>query len=109
MTMTSPSFAGDVDSGRELARQHCTRCHIVGDMNTMSIGSTPSFQLMVNNDEDYKQVFLAFYTLRPHPAFVRIEGVPPLNDIPSPIAPIELTLSQVEDIAEFVATLKEEQ
>ena len=107
--MTSPAAAGDVEAGRQLAREHCTRCHIVGDMNTMSIGSTPSFQLMVNNDKDFRQVFLAFYTLRPHPAFVRIEGVPPLNDIPSPIVPIELTLSQVEDIAEFAATLKSEE
>lgn len=97
-----------MEAGRKLAREHCTRCHIVGDMNTMSIGSTPSFQRMVNNDEDFKQVFLAFYTLRPHPAFVRIDGVAPLNDIPSPIVPIQLTLDQVEDITAFAATLKAE-
>ena len=100
--------AGDVTAGREAAGQHCTRCHIVGDLNTMSIGSTPSFQYMVNHLDDFEQRFLTFYTLRPHPAFVRIEGIPPLTDIPSPIAPIELTLQQVEDIAAFVATLKDQ-
>lgn len=100
--------AGDISAGREAARQHCTRCHIVGDLNTVSIGSTPSFQYMVNNLKDFENRFLAFYTLRPHPAFVRIEGVPPINDIPSPIAPIEMTLQQVEDVAAFAATLKDE-
>jgi hypothetical protein len=100
--------AGDITAGREAAGQHCTRCHIVGDLNTVSIGSTPSFQYMVNHVDDFENRFLTFYTLRPHPAFVRIEGIPPLNDLPSPIAPIELTLQQVEDIAAFAATLKEE-
>ncbi len=105
---TNGAVAGDVTAGREAARQHCTRCHIVGDLNTMSIGSTPSFQYMVNNLDDHEARFLTFYTLRPHPAFVRIEGIPPLNDIPSPIAPIEMTLQQVEDVAAFAATLREQ-
>ena len=100
--------AADISAGREAARQHCTRCHIVGDLNTMGIGSTPSFQYMVNNLKDFENRFLAFYTLRPHPAFVRIEGIDPINNIPSPIVPIEMTLKQVEDVAAFAATLKEE-
>lgn len=102
----APVNAGDVAAGRELSRIHCTRCHIVGDLNTVSIGSTPSFQTMVKSDQDFEQTYLAFYARRPHPAFVRIEGIPPLNDLPSPIAPIHLTLDQVEDIAAFAATLK---
>ena len=99
--------AGDADKGRELARQHCTRCHIVGDLNTMGIGSTPSFQYMVSKLADYEDRFLTFYSLRPHPAFTRIEGLPTLTDIPSPIAPVRLTLDDVEDITAFAATLKE--
>ena len=47
--------AGDVTAGREAAGQHCTRCHIVGDLNTMNIGSTPSFQYMVNHLDDFEQ------------------------------------------------------
>ena len=105
---SSTAMAADISAGREAARQHCTRCHIVGDLNTVSIGSTPSFQYMVNNIEDFEAKFLSFHTLRPHPAFVRIEGIPPINNIPSPIAPIEMTLKQVEDVAAFAATLKEE-
>lgn len=106
--VSAPAMAGDIAAGRELARLHCTRCHIVGDLNTVSIGSTPSFQTMVKSDQEYQQTFLAFYARRPHPAFVRIEGIPPLTDLPSPIAPIHLTLPEVEDIAAFAATLKVE-
>lgn len=109
LTASPVSAGGDIAAGRELARQHCTRCHIVGDLNTMSIGSTPSFQIMVKSDKDYEQTFLSFYARRPHPAFVRIEGIPPLNDLPSPIVPIHLTQTQVEDIAAFAATLKAEE
>ena len=33
-----------VAKGREIVRQHCTRCHVVPDMNPYGgIGSTPSF------------------------------------------------------------------
>ena len=102
----SQSRAGDVDKGRELARQHCTRCHIVAGMNTVSIGSTPSFTTIVNSTSDSVDRFRSFYALRPHPAFVRIKGIVPLNDIPSPIAPIHLTSQEVEHIADFAATLK---
>lgn len=100
--------AEDVAKGRELARQHCTRCHVVGDLNTMGIGSTPSFQYMVNKLKDYENRFLTFYSLRPHPAFTRIDGLPTLTDIPSPIAPVKLTLEDVEAIAAFAATLKDD-
>ena len=102
------AHAGDVGQGRELARQHCTRCHIVAGMNTVSIGSTPSFGTIVNSTGDSADRFRSFYALRPHPAFVRVKGIAPLNDIPSPIAPIHLTLEEVEHIADFAATLKKE-
>ena len=104
-----PAHAGDAAKGRELARQHCTRCHIVAGMNTVSIGSTPSFTTIVNSTSDSVDRFRSFYALRPHPAFVRIEGVTPLNDIPSPIAPIHLTSQEVEHIADFAATLKKKE
>ncbi len=102
------AHADDIDVGRELSRTHCTRCHIVADFNTVSIGSTPSFQMMVNAERDYLVAFLSFYALRPHPAFVRVEGIEPLNDLPSPIAEIHLTLDDVDDIAAFAGTLAED-
>ena len=104
-----PAHAGDVAQGRELARQHCTRCHIVAGMNTVSIGSTPSFTTIANSTSDSVDRFRSFYALRPHPAFMRIKGLTPLSDIPSPIAPIHLTLEEVEHIADFAATLKKKE
>ncbi|MGI9415500.1 MAG: hypothetical protein ACR2PM_17625 [Hyphomicrobiales bacterium] len=103
-----PSHADDIEKGRKLAQQHCTRCHIVADMNTVSIGSTPSFGTMVNSTADSAERFRSFYALRPHPAFVRVKGIAPRNDIPSPIAPIHLTPEDVGHIAAFAATLKEQ-
>ena len=42
--ISAPAIAADVDAGKQIARQHCTRCHVVGDMNKYGgIGSTPSF------------------------------------------------------------------
>ena len=33
--------------GSDIARQHCTRCHVVPDINPyVGIGSTPSFSAM---------------------------------------------------------------
>ena len=104
-----PAQAGDVAQGRELARQHCTRCHIVAGMNTVSIGSTPSFTTIANSTSDSADRFRSFYALRPHPAFVRIKGLTPISDIPSPIAPIHLTAEEVEHIADFAATLKKKE
>ena len=35
-----------IAKGREIVRQHCTRCHVVPDMNPWGgIGSTPSLPL----------------------------------------------------------------
>jgi mono/diheme cytochrome c family protein len=34
---------GDVEAGRKVAEQHCSRCHVVGDYNKYGgIGSTPT-------------------------------------------------------------------
>ena len=64
-----------VAKGREIVRQHCTRCHVVPDMNPYGgIGSTPSFAAMKWLD-DWERRFEVFYTLPPHPALVNIVGV----------------------------------
>ena len=107
----SNSFASNivaVDRGREIVRQHCTRCHVVPDMNPYGgIGSTPSFSAMKWLD-DWTRRFEIFYTLPPHPSLVRIEGV---SEERSPALPafskeIILTLEDIDDILEFVKTLK---
>ena len=56
---------------------------MIGDFNRMGgIGSTPSFQLLVNALKDFEDRFRSFFARRPHPAFVTVKGYPRLNDLP---------------------------
>ncbi len=106
----SPGDAGrgDPAKGREIARQHCTRCHVVGDLNRYGgIGSTPSFQILARRD-DWLERFSVFYALRPHPVFVRVPDVPPPTELPSHVATIEMTLQQIEDVIAFVRQMRAE-
>ncbi len=99
---------GDVARGRALAERHCARCHVIGDFNRFGgIGSTPSFQLLVNSFRDYKARFETFYARRPHPAFVTIEGFGRhMEHLPPNANPVELPLESVADILAFAETLK---
>ena len=99
---------GNVANGREVAAQHCTRCHVVGDINpTGGISSTPSFQMLVKRRPDYKTRFETFFARRPHPAFLSIKGIGRLRpDLPPNAAPVELTEKDVTDVVAFVETLK---
>ena len=97
---------GDIARGRETARQHCTRCHVVGDLNRYGgIGSTPSFQLIARRD-DWLDRFSIFYALRPHPVFVRVPGIAPPTELPSPVATFEITPDQVDALVAYVRTLR---
>lgn len=102
------SITGDVVLGEEISLQLCGRCHVVNHKNRMNaIGSTPSFGLMRNFD-DWEGRFLAFYALKPHPAFTQVADVtdPFPANLPSPISPIEVTLEQLDAIVAYVATLE---
>ena len=107
----SSSFArnmGAVDRGRDIVRQHCTRCHVVPGMNPYGgIGSTPSFSAM-KWLEDWARRFEIFYILPPHPSLVRIEGVSEERSagLPAFNKEIILKLEDIDDILEFVKTLK---
>lgn len=99
---------GDANAGSELALVHCGRCHVVDKRNPFGgIGSTPSFPAL-RGRAAWSDLFLAFYAENPHPSFTQIEGVTePFDDArPSHIAPIELTLEDVDAITAYVATLK---
>lgn len=100
-------ISGDVALGEEVSLTRCGRCHVVNDTNRMNaIGSTPSFGLLRNFD-DWEFRFLAFFTLKPHPAFTQVEDVtePFPENLPSPIAPIEVTLDELDAIVAYVATI----
>lgn len=99
------TFDGDADKGADLSLALCGRCHVVSEANRMkAIGSTPSFAVL-RALPDWDDRFQAFYALNPHPAFTQIADVTPPFDIsrPSPIAPVEMTLDDLEHILAFVA------
>ncbi len=98
--------AGDAEKGQQLSEQHCARCHVVGDFNKYGgIDSTPSFQALARRD-DWQERFGSFYERRPHPAFVRVEGVEAWTNQPAFVQEIEFTSADVDDILAFVEALK---
>lgn len=100
-------LTGDAARGEDTSLVKCGRCHVVSKRNRMAgIGSTPSFSLM-RSFPDWVTRFESFYVLKPHAAFTKIEDVTPPFDPerPSPIAPIELSLDDLDDILAFVERL----
>lgn len=99
---------GNISEGRKIASTHCTRCHVVGDINpTGGISSTPSFQLLVKRRPDYKERFRTFFARRPHPAFLSLKGVGRIRpDLPPNAQPVELTEDDVRNMLAFVETLR---
>ena len=94
----------DVERGREMAATHCTRCHVVGDINPYGgIESTPSF-IGMKRLADWERRYAEFYILPPHPALVRIEEVSAERDEERPafVTEIVLTLNDVDAILAFV-------
>ena len=105
---TSAQAGTAVERGLKVVREHCTRCHVVPGINPYGgIGSTPSFSAMKWLD-DWAHRFEIFYILPPHPSLVRIEGVSEARSeaLPAFSQEIVLTLEDVDDILEFVKTLK---
>lgn len=106
--LCAPVHAADVKKGERLAREHCTRCHVVGDMNKYGgIGSTPSFGAIKTLD-DWKERFEIFFTLLPHPAVVKIEGVSeerPEN-LPAFAKQITLSVDELNDLLAFIDTVE---
>ena len=97
-----------IKKGREIVRQHCTRCHVVPNMNPYGgIGSTPSFAAL-KWLSDWEHRFEVFYTLLPHPALVSIQGVSEERSVSLPVfvAEIELQIDDVDAILSYVRTLE---
>jgi mono/diheme cytochrome c family protein len=101
-------FDGDAALGHRIALAQCGRCHVIDESNRMkAIGSTPSFAVLRGLPE-WELRFTGFYDLKPHPAFTQIADVTDPFDKtrPSPIAPIELTLDDLENIVAFVSAIE---
>jgi len=98
---------GDAKLGHKVSRDKCTRCHAVDDATRgWGIGSAPSFGVL-RALSDWDQRFAAFYALNPHPSFTQItEVTPPFPvDLPSPIAPIELNIDELEALMAYVTAM----
>ena len=107
LLIASPAGAdGDAAKGRVIAADHCTRCHVVGNLNKFGgIGSTPSFQLIAGM-EDGMERFQTFYARRPHPNFVRVPDLPRFSNAPPYAIPFTVTEIGIQNLMTFVKTLK---
>jgi mono/diheme cytochrome c family protein len=94
------------ERGFELARQYCSRCHVIGEYNRMGgIGNSPSFSWMVKS-ADWRERFQTFYTLRPHPVFVRVPGYARWSNVDPYYPPFEILLSEIDLITEYAGSLQ---
>ena len=97
---------GDAVKGRIIAADHCTRCHVVGNLNKFGgIGSTPSLQLIAGM-EDGMDRFQTFYARRQHPNFVRVPELPRFSNARPYAIPFTVTEISIENIMSLVKTLK---
>ena len=72
--------AGDRDEGLRLAERYCQGCHVIGAANRLGgIGSTPSFFLMAENFENYRQRLWSLKLRRPHKALDRLTPLEPAD------------------------------
>ncbi|KIN70324.1 hypothetical protein Z945_3700 [Sulfitobacter noctilucae] len=100
-------ITGNVVRGEAVSLSQCGRCHVVNETNRMNaIGSTPSFALM-RTFPDWQERFETFFMLRPHPAFTQVTGItePFPENLPSPIAPIEVSWEDIEAIGAYVGSI----
>lgn len=101
------SIDGDAELGHKVSRAKCARCHAVDEVTRgWGIGSTPSFGVL-RAMADWEGRFAAFYALNPHPSFTQIEDITdpfPINR-PSPIAPVEMSLDELEALLAYVSAM----
>lgn len=98
-------YDGDAVMGLEVSQTKCTRCHVVDEGSRMGgIGSTPSFSVL-RSLPDWDQRFAIFYALNPHPSFTQVEGItdPFPENRPPPIAPVAMTLDEINAVLAYVA------
>ncbi len=100
-------FDGDMAAGLGLSQKHCKRCHVVDDNAFAGIDSTPSFHAMRSFD-DWQERFTAFWTVSPHLNVISISEVYQAGSktVPTTIAPIELSLDDIDDILAYVAFIE---
>ena len=110
MQHSGPAKAEEAaERGKQLARLQCARCHVLPGLRNMGIGSTPSFKIMVQSKAtDWRDKFEAFFSLAPRPAFVTIKELRTERSGPSIVAPIIISLHDLDDLMAFVDELARE-
>jgi len=68
LALARPALAaGDPEKGEALAIKICSRCHVIGAHNpTGGIDLTPSFYVMAEKPESYRERVLTMQQRRPH-------------------------------------------
>jgi mono/diheme cytochrome c family protein len=79
--------AADADSGKRLAQQHCSPCHIVEPGSRRELANSPPFETIAQKFAGAPEL-IAFAILSPHP---RMNLTPSRRD--------------AQDIAAYIATL----
>ena len=109
--LTGSAYAqSEAERGRAIARQHCSRCHVVDEATPFTgIASTPSFKLLVTALSDWRERFSTFHTRLPHPSVIRFEGVAPESDQLPTSKTVDIRLEDIDAIVAFATWLKEQQ
>ena len=81
------AVAADADSGKRLARQHCSPCHIVEPNQRQEVADSPPFETIAQKFGNAPEL-IAFAILAPHPR---------MN--------VALSRREAQDIAAYIATL----
>lgn len=84
---TRSAFAADADSGKRLAHQHCSPCHIVEPGSRRELANSPPFETIAQKFAGAPEL-IAYAILSPHP---RMNLTPSRRD--------------AQDIAAYIATL----
>jgi len=109
LVSTAAQAQGDAAKGREIAKKHCARCHVIGADNRLGgIDSTPSFFLMARKPE-YLDRVATFFERRPHPVFVRVPGVARWSAAPAYASEFTMTTDDIKKVAAYIKTLKDKQ
>ena len=71
------------------------------------IGSTPSFAAL-RGRSNWSDLFRKFFLENPHPSFTQVAGVTDPFDPNKAlhVAPVEITMDEIEAITAFVATIE---
>ena len=83
-----PTFAAEAEPGLKLANRLCSECHIVEDDKIVVDADVPSFEEIANHPEFDPEELRSFL------------------DKPHPMPNMDLSPSEVRDLARYISSLK---